>query len=184
MHDDCSRLFQKLETQRTDTLAELGRWSPGCLIFHATPGSWSAIEVLDHVVRAEAGTVDGVRLGLVQPQPLGEEDRPGLAALDRALRSEQTFEVPPGAAAIFPDSQSTLPEVSRRWAETRAELAQLVHPPAAADAGCGVFRHPFAGWMTFAEVLRHFDAHLFHHWFQLERLRASSAHLRHPAGEP
>jgi hypothetical protein len=39
----------------------------------------------------------------------------------------------------------------------------------------GVFEHPYAGWMTVEEVLKHFSDHLYHHKFQLERLRASWA---------
>jgi hypothetical protein len=39
----------------------------------------------------------------------------------------------------------------------------------------GLFEHPYAGWMTVEEVLKHFSDHLYHHQFQLERLRASWA---------
>jgi hypothetical protein len=172
---ECSHAFRELESQRTGLLAELATWSPSLLSFRPAPGAWSAVEVLDHIVRAETGTIANVRVGLRTPHILGGEDRPGIAALDRALRSDQSFQVPPGALAIYPDTQTTLPEVLGRWEQARAELRSLVEALAPADAHCGVFCHPFAGWMTVADVLDHFSAHLYHHGFQLARLKATSA---------
>ena len=102
---------------------------------------------------------------------------PRIAALDRALRSDQSFQVPPGAEAIYPDAKTTLPEVANRWEQARVELGRLLHELATHDARCGVFRHLFAGWMTFAEVLSHFSTHLYHHGFQLARLQVRSADL-------
>jgi hypothetical protein len=173
--DTCFRIFALLEAQRTETLAELSDWSPDRVSFRPAPGSWSAVEVLDHIVRAETGTIADVRIGLRNPHLLRAEDRPGIAALDRALRSEQTFVVPPGAKAIYPDTQTTLSQVAGRWEQTRGDLERLLHELEPSNARCGVFRHPFAGWMTLAEVLDHFSAHLYHHGFQLARLRVSSA---------
>jgi DinB superfamily len=175
--DTCSRSFAELEAQRTETLAELVDWSPQRVSFRPAPGSWSAIEVLDHVVKTETGTIADLRTGLRNAHLLGTEDRPGVAALDRALRSEQFFQVPPGAEDIYPDKQTTLPQVAIRWERTRVELGRMVQELAPEDVRCGLFCHPFAGWMTFAEVLDHFSAHLCHHRFQLARLRVSSARL-------
>jgi DinB superfamily len=175
---ECSHAFRELESQRTELLTELATWPPSVLSFRPAPGAWSAVEVLDHIVRAEAGTIANVRAGLRTPHILGGEDRPGIAALDRALRSDQSFRVPPGAAAIYPDTQTTLPEVMSRWEQARAELRALVESLAPADSQCGVFCHPFAGWMTVADVLDHFSAHLYHHGFQLARLKAASAGLQ------
>ena len=123
-----------------------------------------------------------VRNGLHNPHPLGTEDRPGIAALDRALRSDQSFLVPPGAEEIRPDRHITLRRVAQRWEQTRDGMGRLVKELAPDQAGYGVFRHPFAGWMTFPEVLNHFSAHFYHHGFQLARLRVSSAYLVESVG--
>jgi hypothetical protein len=174
---DCSRIFWQIETQRTELLAELAEWPSSRLSFRPAPGAWSAVEVLDHIVRAETGTIADVRMGLQSPHALGSEERPGIAALDRALRSDQSFKVPAAAEGIHPDAQTTLFDVKGRWEQARADLKSLLATLAPSNVHCGVFRHPFAGWMTFAEVLDHFSAHLYHHGFQLARLRAGSAGL-------
>lgn len=171
---ECSRLFQDLETQRTKLLAELSEWSRSRLIFRPSPGEWSAVEVLDHIVKAEAGTIAQMQIGLRKPRNIDNEARPNIAALDRALRSDQKFQVPPDAVAIHPDAQTTLADVTKRWAESRANLRSLLESLKPTDADCGVFHHPFAGWMTVTDVLAHFSAHLHHHGFQLARLRVSS----------
>ena len=168
---DCFNAFQQLELERTKVLAWLSEWRPECVTFRPLPDAWSAVEVLDHIVRVESGTIDGVRTGLQEPHALSSVDRPNVAALDRALRSDQSFQVPAGAGAIYPDAGTTLPDVASRWERARKELCRLLDGLTPADVHCGVFCHPFAGWMTFHEVLEHFSAHLYHHRFQLNRLR-------------
>lgn len=172
---DYARFFHDLETQRLALIAEISAWPVARQCFRASPGTWCAVEVLDHIVRAESGTVADVRDGLRHPHPLGTEERPRIAALDRALRSDGTFQVPATAAAIHPDPSTTLPDVVARWEQSRAELAALLQTLSPAETQCGVFHHPFAGWMTVGDVLDHFAAHLFHHEFQLARLRTASA---------
>jgi hypothetical protein len=170
---ECSRIFEGLESERAALLAELREWPEERLKFRPAAGAWSAVEVLDHVVGSEAGTIDDVRAGLRHPHTLGDEERPGIATLDRALRSDRSFKVPAGG--IFPDAQTTLDDVAGRWAAARAELRALVEGMAPEDACGGVFEHPFAGWMTVGDVLNHFGAHLYHHQYQLARLRVGSA---------
>ena len=176
--DSCYQALAELETQRIETLAELGGWSPNCLSFRPAPTAWTAIEVLDHIVRAETGTLGDLQEGLRNPHPLGTEERPRVADLDRALRSDRSFQVPAGAEEIRPDPQTTWAQVTDAWALTRKELGQLVQSLGPGDTRCGLFCHPFAGWMTFEEVLQHFSAHLYHHRFQLARIRASFGDLQ------
>jgi hypothetical protein len=175
---DCFRAFEGLEAERARVLAQLADWPSAFVSFRPSPSSWSAAEVLDHIVRSESGAIADVRTGLQSPHILGSEDRPRIAALDSALRSRESFQVPAGAAAIHPDPQTTLPEVASRWELARTDLRLLLEGLTPACACSGVFCHPFAGWMTFREVLDYFSAHLYHHGFQLERLRTSWTEMR------
>ena len=169
----CCRMFEQLEGERIVLFQELGEWPAGRLMFRPAEGAWSAVEVLDHVVGSEAGTIADVRAGLRNPQELSEEERPGIAALERALRSERSFKVPAGG--VHPDGQRSLSEVGRRWEEVRSELRSVVEGLTLEEAARGVFCHPFAGWMTVGEVLKHFSDHLYHHQIQLARIRVSWA---------
>jgi hypothetical protein len=175
--DKCVEAFNELETQRTEVLAELEQWSLSRLSFRPASDAWSAIEVLDHIVRSETGIQAAVKRGLQNPQVLRLTDRLRVAALERALRSDQTFPVPRGAASTYPDTRVTFPEVTSRWKQSRIELRSLLDGLSTSDTSGGVFRHPFAGWMTIVEVFGNLSAHLYHHRFQLARLQASWADL-------
>lgn len=170
----CSRMFEEMERERAELLAELEEWGLVRLGFRPARGEWSAVEVLDHIVLAEAGTTGDMRASLKTPHVLGDEPRPKVAALERALRSEERFTVPAGAG-IDPGSETRYADVVRRWEAARAELGLMVAGMSEEDGRCGVFEHPFAGWMTMREVLGHMSDHLYHHRFQLERLRVGSA---------
>jgi hypothetical protein len=114
-----------------------------------------------------------MRRGRRTPHILGGEDRSKVATLCEALRSDRKFEVPAGAAAAHPDRRTTLLDVASRWERSRVALRSLLESLTPAELGYGLFCHPFAGWMTFGEVLEHFSTHLYHHEFQLARLRAA-----------
>lgn len=171
----CYEAFTAMETQRTELLGRLAKWTPQRIAYRPTPDSWCAIEVLDHIVRAESGTIADLKSGLQHPHPIGPGERPGIALLDRALRSDKKFPIPAGSEKIFPDASTTFPDVLQRWDKARKELDEMLRRLTPAVACCAVFHHPFAGWMTFAEVLHHFHAHLYHHTHQLARLEEGSA---------
>jgi uncharacterized damage-inducible protein DinB len=172
---ECLHAFERIERERRAALAALSEWPAESLRFRPTPGAWSAPEVLDHIVRAEAGTIADVANGLERPHPLGKEVRPGIAALREALRCDAKYQVPADATMIHPDTQSALDEVVARWELARQRLRSLLENLTPNDTSIGVFRHPFAGWMTVQEVIEHFSDHLYHHQFQLERLHESWA---------
>ena len=170
---DCFRAFESLEADRTRVLAQLAEWPAGCINFRPAPGAWSAPEVLDHIVRAETGIAAVMRRGLGNPHAFGEEDRSKVETLYQALRSDQFFQVPAGAATAHPDPLTTLQEVASRWQQSRTALRSFLESLTSADLDHGLFCHPFAGWMTCGEVLEHFSTHLYHHEFQLARLRSA-----------
>jgi uncharacterized damage-inducible protein DinB len=170
---DCFHAFELLEADRVRVLAQLAEWPQECISFRPTPNAWSAPEVLDHIVRSETGITGRMRRGLESPHIFAGEDRSKVETLYQALRSNQSFQVPAGAATAHPDPQTTLSEVTSRWQQSRMELRSFLESLTAADLGYGLFCHPFAGWMTCGEVLEHFSTHLYHHEFQLARLRVA-----------
>jgi uncharacterized damage-inducible protein DinB len=172
---ECCRMFEEIERERLELVRELGEWPVERQNFRPAEGAWSAVELVDHVVRVESLTIGDMREGLRRPRVLGEGDRPKIAELERALRSEKRFRVPAGQGGIYPEAQTTWAEVTERWKESRVELRGVVERMGPDEARWGVFEHPFAGWMTVEEVLKHFSDHLYHHQFQLARLRMSWA---------
>lgn len=166
--------FEALEVQRHELLADVGAWTPAQLAYRPSPRAWSAPEVLDHLVRAEAGILAAARDGVRAPHRVGVRDRAGFAFIDWLFRSDRRVRVPASAAGVLPDSAADLAGVRRRWDATRAELGAFLAPLAPEQLGRGVFRHAVSGWMTVPQVLRFFEVHAHHHGFQLARLRADA----------
>ncbi|HEX3569758.1 MAG TPA: DinB family protein [Acidobacteriaceae bacterium] len=168
-----SNRMRRLEEQKSAVLAEIGGWPEELRLWRPTDGGWSALEVLDHLVRTEVGICGAVAGRLAKPERIRVRDRVGFVFVERVLRSRRRVRVPDSVKEIIlPGEGLEWWEMAARWDAARVELDRLVD--AVEEAGCrgGVFRHPVGGWMTFEQVLRFFSVHMVHHEYQLERIRA------------
>lgn len=145
------------------------------------PGKWSALQVLQHVVTAEALTLGYVRKKMQAGLAL---EKAGPASRLRLLAVQIALALPlrvaaPGPAGEVP-AQSELQALRARWDEVRGDLERLVRgfPPELQDRL--VFRHPFAGRMTLAHALGTLEAHLEHHVPQVQRAVALAASAAPP----
>ena len=166
--------FEELEQQKVEILALIASWPPSLLDFRPAENEWSAIEVLDHIVRAEAGIIALAQRGLSKPHAIGIRDRLGYAFLGKVFQTDRKVGVPRSAKMILPDRQATLPDVCARWDESRVQLAALLSDAAPEHDRMGIFRHPVSGWMTMPQLVHFFWLHVHHHRFQFERLKAAS----------
>jgi hypothetical protein len=159
-----------LEEQKMAMLRGVSAWPVELLGTPPGNGRWSALQVLDHVVRVEMGISAEVVRGLGDPQRIGIRDRAGFIFVEQVLRSRRKVKVPAAVPKVLPGEGLELQEITVRWDRTRVELARL----ACVADGChgGVFKHPVSGWMSFEQVLRFCSVHMAHHEFQLERIRA------------
>lgn len=171
--------FDTLERQRVALLADIDGWPAAAVAYRSAPGTWTAVEVLDHLVRVERSILAAAVQGLAAPHRRGLRDRLGGALVDWVFRSDRRVRVPASAAAqVAPTAGADLASVRADWAAARRDLAAFLGTlptvPHDQQRG-GVFRHPVAGWMGVPEVLRFFWVHAHHHGFQLARLRAAAA---------
>ena len=155
-------------------LASLAGWSEVRLAYRPANNAWSAIEMLDHIVKVESEITAATRKGLQKPHQLSARDRLGFLFLDRIFRSKLRVKVPGSARNVLPDLSPNVGVVVQRWDLGRRELAQLVANVDPDQLDAGVFRHPVSGWMSLPQVLRFFSAHIQHHGFQLARIRGAS----------
>lgn len=149
-------------------------WSTAKLAFRPAPDAWSAIEVLDHIVKVEDRITAAARIGLRAPHRIGLRDRLGFLFIDRLFRSRHRVKVPRSAADVLPDRMAKLDSICRHWVLTRSELDDLLSSLSPIQFRVGVFRHPVSGWMTVPQILRFFSVHMQHHRFQLTRLSQAS----------
>jgi hypothetical protein len=169
-----SEWMRRIEQQKSAMLATVSAWPAELQALHPTNGGWSALEVLDHLVRVEVGISAEVAKGLAQPQRLGIRDRVGFVFVERVFLSRRRVKVPQAVKElVLPGRDLGLGEIAARWERTRADLARLGREVEASGCRGGVFRHPVSGWMSFERVLRFLSAHMVHHGYQLERIGAA-----------
>jgi len=162
--------MERLEQPRRALVERVGAWPEELQARRPADGGWSALEVLEHLVRSEVGICGLVEKHLAAPQPIGVRDRIGFAMVESRFLSPGRVKVPDAVKEILPCESLGLTEIASRWDAVRAELRML----AGRAEGCrgGVFRHPVAGWMSFEQVLRFFEVHMVHHGYQLDRIAA------------
>lgn len=166
-----STRLDQLQSQKDDVLSELESWSFESIIHRPSFQEWSAIEVLDHLVRTEVEILAAARKGLLKPHPIGVIDALRTRILHAIFRSDRRVKVPSTATQVLPGSNLELPAIVRRWNDCRRELSDLLKSVPEAELNKGMFRHPVAGWMGMPEILEFFSVHIIHHRYQLARIR-------------
>ncbi len=169
------REFDAIERQKAEMIAELSGWPAASLTCRLAEDGWSAVQVVDHLVRTEEEILALARKGLERPRRLGVRDRFGYVFLDRVFRSERRVKVPGSASMVLPEARPEMAIVLERWTRVRAEMAELIAEVPAERLKVGVFRHPVSGWMSLSQVVGFFSVHLVHHGYQLRRIERAAA---------
>jgi len=177
------RSLSILERRRQNLFCELQSWTPEQLGFRPSPGGWSALDLLDHLILTEKAVLDTItrNLSLSINVKFSDRCRNGLLLVFMALPVR--LRVPESVRHILPgDIQFDLLALRRRWADDRKILSGFLRDLNSNVLKSGVFRHPAGGWATPFGALLFLHSHFFHHMYQLRRLRKKargfSAHAR------
>ena len=171
------RTFQHLEAQKADVLAAFASLPPSQLHFQPAPGSWSALQVLDHLQKTEHGITTAVVETMPTPHKQPVSDLVKTTLLRGLFLLPSRVKAPGSAPQIMPGDDLELPVLAERWAGTRLRLASLIAGFPPRTLPLGVFRHPVSGWMTMGQTLSFLSAHIVHHNYQLRRLARTHAQL-------
>lgn len=166
------RSFSILERRRHNLFRQLQGWTPEQLGFRPSPGGWSALDLLDHLILTETAVLDTIRhnLSLSIKVKFSDRFRNGLLLLFMALPVR--LRVPHSVQHILPgDTQFDLLALRRRWTDDRKILSGFLCDLNSDALKSGVFRHPAGGWATPFGALLFLHSHFFHHMYQLRRLR-------------
>ena len=169
------RRFDRLESTRRDVLARLEGHDRARLNRPRADGGWSALQVLHHVITAEAGTLRYI----VEEDAGGNEPPPGRppeppaapGPAGRAWSSPLRFRAPAVTAEVPDEIEPD--ELRARWDEVRAGWETLLEGFPEEILDRLVFRHVLVGLMGLPDTLGFMQAHLEHHARQVERLLGS-----------
>lgn len=167
-----------LQREKHAFLSELNGWLPAQVYFRCA-GSWCALEVLDHVVKAERGILADIQRNLVQANyvPLSHRIRSDLLIL--FMRTPARVRVPGALApAVLPGIDLNLPTLIATWNDSQIRIRQWLEEFRGNSHEMAAFYHPVSGWMNVSQALSFIAAHTRHHRYQLARIRKNSAWSR------
>lgn len=170
MNPDLNARFERLEATRASVAARLDGRDRTVLNRPRADGGWSVLQVVHHVIAAEAGTLrytSKKMLGGTKLPRAGLTSKLRLLALKGALVSPLRFRAPVITADV--PNEADPAEVLALWQETREGWRKLLDgfPEELLDRM--VFRHTLVGLMGLRDTLAFLQTHLDHHVRQIDR---------------
>jgi hypothetical protein len=170
VHEGLQRRFERLEATRRGVLVRLDGHDRETLNRRRADGGWSALQILHHVINAEAGTLRYTSKKMLAGTSLpraGLMSRLRLLALQAANASSFRFRAPAGTGDV--PSEGDPDGLRTRWDDVRKGWVELLDgfPEELLDRM--VFRHAIVGLMGLPDTLDFLQSHLDHHARQVER---------------
>ena len=179
---DLRPALDDLDATREAFLARVDALTDDQRAFRPAPGTWSPVEIAEHVWRVEAGLARGldkqVQAGNDR-RDLGPRRPGGMDRLTAAMQGgEARMRMPERAAPYIAPQGASWDEVRAGWRATGDEWRRVVATVPDGLADVGVLSHPLAGPLTPAEGARFAALHAEHHGHQLDRVEADPAFPR------
>jgi uncharacterized damage-inducible protein DinB len=150
-------------------------WSDEDLKYKPNKGSWNVLQILDHIILSEKGTLGYMmkksRSGWQELPKSAHEHEHSSLKLDHALSSSERWQAP----SVLPDPSDDRPieNVVSYWYGFRQKLDAFVEQLDPEFYERQIFRHPYAGRLNLFQTLSFLTKHIDHHTFQIERLSKS-----------
>lgn len=165
--------FDELERQRRALLDRLLAHTPAQLAFRPAPGAWSLVQLMEHLVLVEEGTL--MFLEKKAPRPASSRtlrDQLKWAVFSRL--SPMPVRVRTPTDLVVPGSEATVESLVQRWDAARERLVGYLERVDDAALPLIVFKHAIGGPLPILETLDFVGLHIRHHEHQIRRIRAAS----------
>lgn len=167
--------WNALVDARDAFLLELNQFNPDDVSLAPPSGGWSALQVLEHLLASETGTLGYMRKktssGWESLEVAEEKHLAAAEALRSRLQSGDRYSAP--AILAEPQGLEPIGVMLERWENLRAEMEQFVFSLDEEYYDRLIFRQPAAGLLRLFDTLDFLRYHLEHHIPQLQRIRAS-----------
>ena len=137
-------------------------------------GKWNALQVLEHVITSEVGTLGYLKKKTLAPAAelpkAGEDNQTKGESLVKALKSDEKWAAP----EVLPDpkGERSLEKQLGFWSNHREQHFDFIQGLDAEYYNKQVFNHPLAGRIDLYHTMEFQADHIKHHMYQLERLKA------------
>jgi len=164
--------FQTMEATKATLLRSLASLDAAALNRKPDEATWSILQVVAHLTKSEAGTLQYIKKKTQDPSALpkaGIAPWFRVAALVAAIHSPMKFKAP-GTTADVPES-ADFQAASLAWAEVREDWREFIEAFPEVLNDRVIFRHPFVGLLGPTQVMIFLNQHLGNHVRQIGRIR-------------
>ena len=167
--------FNKIEEQRRLLLDEIARLSHEQQNFKPSPEAWSILQVVNHLLYAEANSVKYLQKKM---QGVSSVPKGGVLsgvrsfALNVALRLPVKYKAPKFALPVQ-EEVYVFENIREQWNEVRDEFRKILDQIDADTDEKLIFKHPVAGRLNIYQTLSFLHEHIEHHFKQVERIRTN-----------
>lgn len=171
MNQELKSAWLRMEQSKENFLKLLEGWSSDQLS-RAPEDGWNALQVVEHLVMSEHGTLSYVQRKMqAPPQELeiaGEVEAGTSRNLNLALKSDERWQAPPVLAP--PSGDHSIDSLLTSWSDIRKNWEKLLNEIDDDYLDKKLFRHPLAGRLTLTQTLSFVEHHVIHHVHQIRRI--------------
>jgi hypothetical protein len=170
MTTKANTLFAELEKQRILLMTELSIYNDATLNKKPSPEAWSAVQVMQHLMGSEAGSLAYMKKKLSYTNKI---PRAGFMSYVRRIGLSIIFALPlkfkaPKHIETFPD-YANFDSLKNQWASQRLELQYFMDSIPDNMFKTTLWRHAVVGKMSITQMLSFFHSHTERHRGQIER---------------
>ena len=167
--------FDAIEDQRHALIARLQTADESLLQHHPAPGSWSILQVVEHLLLVEQLVVKTMKRAT---RPIVRRrwwHRVGGWMVAFVFR--HGFRVPAPSRKVVPVADTPLDVSSQNWDALRMELRSFLDATTPDSARLLGFRHPVSGPLDIPSTLDFIREHFDHHLRQIARIESSAGRV-------
>jgi DinB superfamily len=164
-----TRLLDRIDHERCTVLDLVGGLGAEQLVFRPEPSSWSALEVVEHLMKVEDAIATRVKPRPPRTWREAVRGRVSLELLSLFFLLRRRFKAP--GQVILPHGGVTLSDLVTKWEAAGQALRRTIDGFGPVDYRRPMMRHPFIGLLTPIETLTFIHRHIAHHRRQILRLR-------------
>jgi uncharacterized damage-inducible protein DinB len=177
MNNELTAGYAKLDDYTSSVLNSLSTINQEILQDKPAESVWSVMQILDHLVLAEAmslGYLEKKINGIEEVGTVGVRSRLGMLLIKLLMNGGRKFKAPKSVSQ--PDGQVTLDQVGRKWKEERQRLFTFLENYPDEHLDKAIYKHPVIGRISLVQMLAFFVVHIKHHEVQIkQRLKNANA---------
>jgi hypothetical protein len=171
MNTKIERKLDKIDAKLQDLLTDLQQYSDSSLNYKPDDHTWSALQVMHHLLTSERLSTKYIKKKLSYNPDLPDVNF-GTQWRAFLLRSYNYLPVklkaPKNVSESLPE-KSSLAETSEAWLATRQELRAFLNTLPEETFKKEVYKHPVSGRLSLFHMLDFFDRHFDRHLKQINR---------------